>query len=100
MYVQIVKDVMAGTWKPSEIYWGFEKDAIKLSPFNASVPDAVKQKVTAQMDLLKKGEDNIFAGPLKDQSGKEVIPAGKKATDQDLLTMRWLLEGVSGTLPD
>jgi hypothetical protein len=44
--------------------------------------------------------DNIFAGPLKDQSGKEKIAVGQKASDPDLLTMRWLVEGVSGKIPD
>ena len=99
-YVDAVKRAMAGTWRPAEVWWGFEKEGIKLSPFNASVPETVRQKVMAEKALLEKGEDNIFAGPLKDQSGKEIIPAGKKAADPDLLTMRWLVEGVSGKIPD
>jgi len=44
--------------------------------------------------------DNIFAGPISDQSGKVIIPKGQKASDKDLLTMRWLVEGVSGKIPD
>ena len=33
-------------------------------------------------------------------TAKEKIPAGQKAGDPDLLTMRWLVEGVSGKIPD
>jgi basic membrane protein A len=99
-YVDTVKRVMAGTWKPEESWWGFDKKGVKLSPFNASVPDSVRQKVMAEKALLEKGVDNIFAGPIRDQSGKEMIPSGKKASDQELLTMRWLVEGVSGKIPD
>lgn len=99
-YVDAVKRVMNGTWRPAEVWWGFEKNGIKLSPFNPSVPKEVREKVIAEKRLLEKGVDNIFAGPIKDQSGKVVIPAGEKASDKDLLTMRWLVEGVSGRIPD
>ncbi|MBW2058021.1 MAG: BMP family ABC transporter substrate-binding protein [Deltaproteobacteria bacterium] len=99
-YVDAVKRVMAGTWRPAEVWWGFERDGIKLSPFHPSVPQKVREKVLAEKTLLKEGVDNIFAGPLRDQSGKEVIHSGQKAADGDLLTMRWLVEGVSGQIPD
>ena len=99
-YVDAVKRVMAGTWKPAEVWWGFDKKGVKLAPFHASVPEAVKQKVNAEKALLEKGVDNIFAGLIRDQAGKEMIPKGKKASDQDLLTMRWLVEGTAGKIPD
>ena len=95
-----VKRALDGTWRPAEVWWGFEKQGIKLSPFNASVPGEVRQKVLAEKAKLEKGVDNIFAGPLRDQTGKEKIPAGQRAGDPDLLTMRWLVEGVSGKIPD
>ena len=99
-YVDAVKRVMNGTWKPDEVWWGFEKGGIKLSPFHADVPIEVKEKVAAEKALLQKGIDNIFAGPIRDQAGRVVIAEGQKATDKDLLTMRWLVEGVSGKIPD
>jgi basic membrane lipoprotein Med (substrate-binding protein (PBP1-ABC) superfamily) len=46
-YADAVKRAMAGTWKPAEVWWGFEKEGIKISPFNAKVPDDVQQKVLA-----------------------------------------------------
>jgi basic membrane lipoprotein Med (substrate-binding protein (PBP1-ABC) superfamily) len=97
-YVDAVKRAMSGTWRPAEVYWGFDKRAIKLSPFHPSVPPHVRDKVLAEKESLEKGVDNIFAGPIKDQTGKITIPAGKKAVDQELLSMRWLVEGVSGDL--
>jgi basic membrane protein A len=99
-YVDAVKRSMAGTWKPGEVWWGFEKDGIKLSPFHASIPESVQKKVLVEKTRLREGVDNIFAGPISDQTGKEMITAGQKASDQDLLTMRWLVEGVSGKIPD
>jgi len=99
-YVDAVKRAIAGTWKPAEIWWGFDKKGVVLTPFNASVPNEVRDKVLAEKAVFEKGADNIFAGPVNDQSGNEKIPAGKKANDPDLLTMRWLVEGIFGKIPE
>ena len=99
-YIDLVKAKLDGTWKPEELYWGFEKDALALSPFNEKVPADVRAKVMAEMELIKKGTDNSFLGPMADQSGTVQIPEGKRATIQELYTMRWLLSGVNGKLPE
>lgn len=99
-YVDAVKRVMAGTWKPAEVFWGFENAGLILSPFHKSVPEDVRKKVLAEKALLDAGTDTIFAGELKDQTGQVKIPSGQQASDPDLLTMRWLVEGVSGKIPD
>ena len=48
------------------------------------------------------GTFDIFKGPLKDNKGKEVIPAGKslKQTDISLEGMNYLVEGVVGSASD
>jgi len=102
-YVDSVTRTMNGTWEPQEVWWGFEKgnkSLIKLEDFHSRVPQWVREKVMAEKALLEKGEDNIFAGPIKNQDGKIAIPAGKKASDQDLLTMRWFVEGIVGKIPE
>ena len=45
------------------------------------------------------GRDRSFQGPIVDQTGQERIGPGRKATDAELLSMDWLVRGVSGTLP-
>lgn len=99
-YIRAVKEKLAGSWKTHEWYDGFEKEAVALSPFGDKVPPQVREKVLKELELMKKGQDNSFAGPITDQSGTVVVPAGKKATDKELLTMRWLVKGVSGKLPE
>ena len=41
----------------------------------------------------------VYKGPIKDNTGKEVIPAGKSYAQTDiwLESMNWLVEGVIGT---
>ena len=40
-----------------------------------------------------------FTGPVVDNTGRQVLAEGQKATDADLLTMNWLAKGVAGKLP-
>jgi basic membrane protein A len=101
-YTDMVKQVQAGTWKTNE-YWGGWKDGIvDLAPIGAMVPADVKQMADDEAAKFKKGDETIFTiftGPLKDNTGAEKVPAGKAMTDQELLSMDWLVEGVEGTVP-
>jgi basic membrane protein A len=66
------------------------------------VPADVKQMADDEAAKFKKGDETIttiFTGPLKDNTGAEKVPAGKAMTDQELLSMDWLVEGVEGTVP-
>jgi basic membrane lipoprotein Med (substrate-binding protein (PBP1-ABC) superfamily) len=100
IYAKLVKQVRDKTWKPEEYWRGFDEDAIALSEFHASVPAEVREKVLAQRELMRQGQDDSFAGPILDQTGQVRIPAGQKATDKELLGMRWLVQGVHGSVPD
>jgi basic membrane lipoprotein Med (substrate-binding protein (PBP1-ABC) superfamily) len=99
IYVDKVRQVLNGTWKSTAYWGGFEKNNIVLSDFHASVPEAVRRKVLAEKEKLEAGRDDIFSGPLYDQEGRLVIPEGQRASDKDLLSMRWLVRGVSGSIP-
>jgi basic membrane protein A len=98
LYKQIVEEVRQGTWKSSSLWPGMKEGAVDLAPFGPMVPQEVRDKVTARKLELQSGKDEIFAGPIKDQTGKEQVPAGQKASDADLLNMKYFVEGVVGTL--
>lgn len=100
VYVDQVRKVLDGTWKPVEYFGGMEDGVVGLSPFGKAVPQAVRDKVQAVAARMEKGQDESFAGPILDQSGKERIAAGQKASDKDLLTMQWFVKGVGGKLPN
>ncbi len=50
-------------------------------------------------DALKAGTLHPFSGPLKDQTGKLVLAAGKTFTDPELKQMNFYVEGVEGAIP-
>jgi simple sugar transport system substrate-binding protein len=45
------------------------------------------------------GKLHVFQGPMKDNTGKERLAAGKAITDADLSKMDYYVEGVIGKLP-
>ena len=96
LYTKLVKEIMAGTWKSSHVRGGIESGYLKLAPFGPSVSAETQATIAkAQADIVS-GKLVIFQGPLKDNTGKEVIPAGKAGGVELLDTTNWLVEGVIG----
>jgi simple sugar transport system substrate-binding protein len=60
-------------------------------------PDVQKLATDAETAIV--GGKNPFEGPIKDQTGKVRIEAGKKPTTAELETTDYLVEGVTGTIP-
>src|SRR5439155_14284593 len=96
-YLRRVKAAMNGTWK-SGFYYGSIKDGFTgLAPYGPSVSAKTKAAIAAKRQAIKRGSFYEFTGPLRDQSGKLRVPAGKKLTAQDLYSMNWLVKGGSGS---
>ncbi|KDR93929.1 nucleoside-binding protein [Peptoclostridium litorale DSM 5388] len=97
-YVKQVKAAMDGTWK-SENYWGgMEDEVVQLAPMTELVPSEAVQKVTELEGKIKDGSLKVFAGPIKDNEGNVVVKEGEVLTDEQLLSMDWLVEGVEGSI--
>ena len=99
IYEKTVADVMANTWKPSDIWWGVAKGGIEIEAFNPALPADVKKLAEEKRDALKAGKVHPYTGPLKDQAGKEFVAAGKVYSDGDLRKMNFYVEGVEGNIP-
>jgi basic membrane protein A len=98
IYKDQVKQVKEGSWKSQDIWWGMDKGVVALAPFGPMVPAEVKTMVEARKAAIVAGKDDIFAGPIKDQSGKVRVPEGKMAEDGQLLGMDWFVQGVLGSV--
>jgi simple sugar transport system substrate-binding protein len=98
-YTKMVGDALSGTVQPSNVWGGIKDGMVKLAPFNAAVPKDVRDLVAkAEADIVA-GKLHPFGGPVKDQSGKERVPAGKSMPDAELAVMDYYVEGVQGQLP-
>lgn len=74
-----------------------ESGVVKLAPYSNLVPSDIQGMVNAKAEELKKNDD-IFVGPIKDQSSAVRVPEDVKMTDKELLSFNWFVEGVVGTL--
>ena len=89
---------MNGTWK-SGFYYGSIKDGFtKLAPYGPKVSAKTKALIVAREKAIENGTFYEFAGPLFDQSGKLMVPKGKRLGIKDLYSMQWLVKGVVGSV--
>nr|WP_199305159.1 BMP family ABC transporter substrate-binding protein [Phormidium sp. FACHB-592] len=83
---------------PHLVRGGYKEGFVKVSDYSPAVTDAAKKDADAAKAALEAETLVIYKGPLKDNTGKVVIPEGKefKQKDTELEKMDWLVEGVLG----
>ncbi len=96
-YVKRIADVMAGTWKSTDTWGGFDSGMLAMSPFTNMPPEVAALATQTEVDI-KSGKNAIFVGPLKDQSGAVKVAAGTTMDDGALSGMQWLVQGIDGKL--
>ena len=99
IYNKTVEDVLANTWKPGDIWWGVKEGAVNIEAFNPNLPADVKKVAEERRDALKAGKLHPFTGPIKDNTGKEILAGGKTMADPELRKINFFVEGVEGTVP-
>jgi basic membrane protein A and related proteins len=98
-YTKTVQDVLAGRWKPGNVWGGIKDGMIKMAPFNPIVPRDVQDLVNRTAVDIGTGKFHPFTGPVIDNEGKERLAAGKVMSDDVLSKMDYYVEGVQGELP-
>lgn len=98
-YTKVVGDVLDKQWKSGSTWWGLKEGAIDLGAFNPVVPEDVKALVETRKKSVIDGSAPIWKGPLKDNTGHEVLPADKVADDGFLHGIKFYVEGVEGNIP-
>jgi len=98
-YRETVEQAVAGTWQ-THAYWGHMADGILgLAPFGSMVPQAVRDETNATKAQIMSGQLQIFTGPLYDNTGTLRVAAGEAMSDEALLALDWLVQGVTGVVP-
>ncbi len=97
-YVAQVKSVMDNAWVKANYWGGLDDNVVLLSPLTANAPDGAQAKVDEVLAKIKDGSFNIFQGPLYDQTGAEIVPAGSAMADGDQLGLMWFVKGVNGVI--
>ncbi|KAF7599316.1 MAG: BMP family ABC transporter substrate-binding protein [Candidatus Dactylopiibacterium carminicum] len=99
IYGPEIQKVIDGTWKTVDLWYGVKEGAVDIDNFGPDTPADVKKLALERRDAIKAGKLHPFTGPLKDNSGKEMLAAGKVMADVDLRKMNVYVEGVEGSVP-
>ncbi len=99
-YKQIIDAARTGKPHPNFVRGGLKDGFVKTSAYGAMVTEGARKNADAVKAKMLAGSFDIFAGELKDNTGKVVIPKGKvlKQTDLELEGMNYLVEGVLGKI--
>jgi simple sugar transport system substrate-binding protein len=98
-YTRIAQSELDGKWAPDHIWGGIKEGMIEMGPPGKSVPKDVQDQMKKAEADIGAGKLHPFTGPMKDNEGKERLPAGKAITDDALSKMDYYVEGVQGKLP-
>jgi basic membrane protein A len=116
-YVRLVTAMMDGTFKGEDVYFGSDSGSLGLLGFmdgqtpQPGVPADVVVQIQVLLAKMQAGtftRFDIFSGPIFDNKGKEIVPAGKALTQSDIeglsgvagredctYCMNWLVKGVN-----
>jgi basic membrane protein A and related proteins len=100
VYKAYIDEIQKGQPWEHLVRGGFKENFIKMSPYGAPVSDATKAKADEAKKKFLDGTMIVYAGPLKDNTGKEVIAAGAQQGQRDIAleSMSYLVEGVKGAV--
>jgi basic membrane protein A len=96
--LKLVKEIQAGTWKPSHVRGDLKDGTVVLDKFGPAVPEAVRKTILAKKDDIVGSKFVVWSGPLLAQDGKELLPAGKPMAMEQLESMNFFVKGVVGTI--
>jgi simple sugar transport system substrate-binding protein len=98
-YTQRARAVLDGTWKSGNLWGGVKEGMIRVGDFGPTVPKAVQDEVLMRQQDIAAGKLQPFAAvsaDVRDNQGRVVIAKGQGLSDDQILNMNWLVEGVQG----
>ena len=98
-YTRRVQAALEGRWTSGTVWGGVKEGMIRVGDFGPRVPRTVQDEVLALQKAIGAGRLHPFTGPIVDNEGREVLPAGQRLGDEQILQMNYLVQGVVGKLP-
>jgi basic membrane protein A and related proteins len=98
VYTDYVAAIQAGNKVSGMVRGGLKEGIVTTSPYGPAVSETARKAADAAKAKFLAGSFVIFQGPLKDNTGKVVIPPGKAYAQSaiELESMDYLVDGVSG----
>ena len=98
-YTARAKAVLDGTWSTANTWDGMAEGMVVMAPFT-NMPADVAALAPKTAESIRSGDLHPFTGPIRNQAGEVVVPAGAVADDGMLAGMNFYVEGVDDKLPE
>jgi simple sugar transport system substrate-binding protein len=99
VYKDFIEKALAGEPIPNFTRGGLAEGFVKTSPYGPAVTEEAKKHADEVKAEIVAGGYSVIKGPLADNTGNEVVPAGTayEETAIELESMDYLVEGVIGS---
>ncbi|HET6438053.1 MAG TPA: BMP family ABC transporter substrate-binding protein, partial [Anaeromyxobacter sp.] len=98
-YTKAIGDVLDKTWKTDMVKLGIKEGGNDFVKMSDAIPENIRKKVEEAKQYLIDHPGEVYRGPIKDQSGKEVLAKGQVADEKMKAEMNFLVKGVEGKIP-
>lgn len=97
LYEDELRQMLDGSWRGgSDRQGGLKEGYVGMTGFSPAVPASVQREVMAARDRIVSGQRAVYGGPIRDNTGRERVPAGKALSHDEIMAIDWLVEGVRG----
>ncbi|QBX33808.1 BMP family ABC transporter substrate-binding protein [Paracoccus liaowanqingii] len=98
-YIKRVGAMLDGTWESGASWAGIGDGEVVIGEITDAVPAEVKAEAEALRDAIGAGEYHPFTGPLNKADGSVWLAEGETASDEDLQSMNFYVEGITAQIP-
>ncbi len=98
-YIERIQAFLDGTWQSADRWGGLYDNMLEMAPFSDRIPLRVQEQAADAISRIRSGKLHPFTGPIRRQDGTGWLAAGETASDTDLLTMDFFVEGITAVIP-
>jgi simple sugar transport system substrate-binding protein len=99
-YIKRVGELMEGTYEQGHSWGGMPEGEVVIGEITDEVPAEVRAEAEEMIAAITAGEYHPFTGPINRQDGTPFLAEGEVATDEQLVTMDFYVEGMTGEIPN
>lgn len=98
-YEKIIYNLITNQDTSQNFWWGMDSKVVDISLDKNKIPEPTLKTVAAMKSQIKSGFFNPFTGILRNVYGDIILKENEEATNNQILFMDFLTEGVEGSIP-
>ncbi len=98
-YIGRIRALIDGRWTPNENVNSMGSNTQIIGRLSEDIPNRVTLLALETIKNLRSNELHPFVGPIRRQDGSGWLAAGETASESDLLTMNFFVEGITSIIP-